>query len=274
MGSKQNRETLPRKPMERFFVNIPYPMLSDRIDEVVARGLSPEIVLDALTLDTLDRKEAQQLAKKLQGEGLEHTIHGPFRDLSPGGDDPKVRAVTRERLHQTMELAGIFRPRCVVFHPGYDPWRYQGYEGLWLQNSVETWEPVVQRAEQIGITLAMENIFEKTPATILSLLKSIGSTRFRYCLDMGHLNVFGQTRLGQWVKTMAPYIVEIHLHDNTGETDDHLPMGAGNIDFPMLWRLIHQYVKQKPLFCLEPGREEDLEASIQGFFQLMGENWE
>ena len=257
--------------MEKFFVNVPYPMLSARIDEVVARGLFPEIVLDASTLDSIDRKEAKGLAKRLQREGLENTMHGPFRDLSPGGADPKVRAVTRERLDQTMELARIFQPRCVVFHSGYDPWRYQGYEHLWLRNSVETWEPVVRRAEQIDTTLAVENVFEKTPVTILSLLGHIRSPRFRHCLDVGHLNVFADTPMDHWLETMTSYIVEIHLHDNTGSRDDHLPIGAGNIDFTTLPRLIRRHLKERPLLSLEPGREKDLEASIRGFLQLMGE---
>ncbi len=77
--------------------------------------------------------------------------------------------------------------------------------------------------------------------------------------------------MDQWVRIMAPYLVEVHLHDNAGSRDDHLPMGEGNIDFPSLFRLIRRHVRVKPLYSLEPGREEDLEPSILGFMQLMGE---
>jgi sugar phosphate isomerase/epimerase len=255
--------------MERFFVNVPYSMLLARIDEVVARGLLPEIVLGAASLDRLDRKRARGLAKRLHREGLENTIHAPFRDLSPGGADPKIRAVTRERLDQTMDVAEIFRPRCVVFHPGFDPWRFEGYERLWLRNSVETWAPVVERAGRVDITVAIENVFEKEPTTIRSLVEQIGSPHFRHCLDVGHLHVFADTSMADWMIIMAPHIVEIHLHDNTGTRDQHLPMGMGNIDFSLLFRLIRQYVKEKPIYALEPSREEDLEASIRGFAEFM-----
>jgi sugar phosphate isomerase/epimerase len=257
--------------MERFFVNVPYPMLIARLEELVTRGLCPEIVFDAYDLDRIDRKEAHRVAETLQKKGLERTMHGPFRDLSPGGADPKVRAVTRERIDQTLELAEILGPLCVVFHSGYDPWRFQGYERLWLRNSVETWTPALERAERIDTTLAVENVFEKTPATILSLVKRFGSPRFRHCLDVGHHNVFADMPMDQWIKTMASYIVEIHLHDNTKERDDHLPPGEGNIDFSMLSRLVHRYVRVKPIYSLEPGREEELEASIQGFFRFIGD---
>lgn len=254
--------------MTQFFVNIPYPILHDRLDDVIAKGLHPEIVLDASTLDRLDRKEAQRLAERLTKEGRDNTLHGPFRDLSPGGVDPKVRAVTRERLDQTMDLAGVFSPKCVLFHSGYDPWRFHGHERLWLQNSLETWRALVEKAEEIDVTIAVENVFERTPATLSALLERIASPHFRHCFDVGHHHVFGTTPIDMWIRTMAPQVAEIHLHDNTGAKDDHLPIGQGNIDFITLVRLVRQHVEPEPLFCLEPGREEDLEPSIRGFLRL------
>jgi sugar phosphate isomerase/epimerase len=134
---------------------------------------------------------------------------------------------------------------------------------------VETWKPIVEQAERIDTTLAVENVFEKTPTTILSLLEHINSPRFRHCLDIGHFNVFADTTIEDWVRTMAPYIVETHLHDNMGGTDNHLPIGQGNIDFQSLSRLIDRYVADPPLWSLEPAREEDLEPTIHAFVQLM-----
>jgi sugar phosphate isomerase/epimerase len=254
--------------MMPFLVNIPYSMLRVRFEEVLAAGLLPEIVFDASTLDNLNKKEARELAQRLRQRGLENTIHGPFRDLSPGGDDPKIRAVTRERLRQTLDLAEIFKPRCVVFHPGYDPWRFQDHNQFWLDRSAETWKPIVERAARMDTILALENVFEKIPTTILSLLERIASPNFGHCLDIGHFNVFAATTIENWVRTMAPHIVEIHLHDNMGETDDHLPIGQGNIDFKRFSRLIDRYLEDQPLWSLEPVREQDLEPSIQGLAQL------
>jgi sugar phosphate isomerase/epimerase len=255
--------------LRRFFVHVPYRAFVDRFEDVITRGLSPEIVLDGMTLDGFDRREAQGLAEKLHTEGLETTIHGPFSDLSPGGADPKVLAVTRERFDQTMAVAEIFRPQCVVFHPGYDPWRFQGYEDVWLENSLETWALVVERAGRIDVTVAIENVFEKNPTTILSLLEGIQSPHFRHCLDVGHINLFGNIPMAQWVEAMAPYIAEIHVHDNRGEKDDHLPIGRGDIDFRRLFRLIRRYAKDEPVWCLEPNHEDDIEPSIRAFTKLM-----
>ncbi len=203
---------------------------------------------------------------------MENTIHGPFRDLSPGGIDSKVLAVTRDRFTQTMELARIFKPKCVVFHSGFDPWRFHGYEHIWLRNSAETWKPVVEKAEEIDTILGVENVFEKTPDTLLSLLTELGSPRFRHCFDVGHFNVFGDTPMEAWLRSMGPHITEIHLHDNDSHSDDHLPLGEGNIDFHLLSRLILRHLKNRPLYSLEPTREEDFERSIRGFLELMRES--
>jgi sugar phosphate isomerase/epimerase len=253
-----------------FFLHVPYPILRTRIDDLIRRGLHPEVVLDACTLDRLDRREAQQLADRLQREGRHTTLHGPFRDLSPGGADPKVRMVTRERFSQTLDLAEIFAPSCVLLHSGYDSWRFFGHESLWLENSVETWAPIVERAKRIGVTIAVENVFEKTPSNILSLLERIRSPHFRHCLDVGHHNAFAETPMDQWIEEMAPYLAEVHLHDNRGKTDDHLAIGAGTVDFPLVFRLLRQYLKTEPIFCLEPGREEYLDATVRAFVQLTG----
>lgn len=256
--------------MKPFFVNVPYPMLLARIEEVVSRGLCPEIVFEATTLDTLDRKEASDLARTLREGGLENTFHGPFRDLSPGALDTRILAVTRERFEQTMAAAEIFTPRCVVFHSGYDPWQYQGYEDPWMESSVETWRHLAERAVQVDTVVAVENVFEKTPSTLQTLLQRVGSSRLRHCFDIGHLSVFGETSMNGWLAVTAPYIVELHLHDNRQDNDDHLPLGTGSIDFARLFRLIQRYVPVEPIYALEPSREEDLEPSIQGFFRFTG----
>jgi sugar phosphate isomerase/epimerase len=245
-------------------------MLRDRIDEAITRRLLPEISIDASALDSFDRKEAEQMAEKLRNHGIESTIHGPFWDLNPGAIDPKIRDVTRERIDHTLDAASVFGASCVVFHPGYDPRSFQGcFKDLWLKYSVETWKPVVDRAEQKGITVALENVYEKTPETLLSLFEQIQSVRFRHCLDVGHLNIFADTPMEEWVKATAHLITEFHLHDNGKKNDDHLPLGKGEIDLPLFSRLIRHYVKGQVFYTLEPAREEDIEDCIQGFLRFM-----
>ena len=79
-------------------VNVPYSMLIHRIDFVIKHRINPEIYFSAKDLDTCNETEVQRVAHTLQQNDLEVSIHGPFMDLSPGGVDPRVKEVTRDRF--------------------------------------------------------------------------------------------------------------------------------------------------------------------------------
>jgi sugar phosphate isomerase/epimerase len=63
--------------------------------------------------------------------------------------------------------------------------------------------------------------------------------------------------------------MELHLHDNDGSGDAHLPVGQGNIDFPGLFQLLRQK-QRRPLLTLEPHSQEHLTESLGGLLQVMG----
>ncbi len=116
------------------------------------------------------------------GNELEITLHGPFMDLSPGGVDQRVKEVTSDRFIKTIELALFFKPKTIVFHPGYEKWKFNGNVNLWLESSLQTWKPLVKEAEETGLTLVIENVFEETPDTIKTLLEEIQFTPFSILL--------------------------------------------------------------------------------------------
>ena len=59
-------------------------------------------------------------------------------DLSPGAVDSKVRAVTIERFSQIFNIAETLKPKVIVFHSGYEKWKYASKIDLWLEGSLIT----------------------------------------------------------------------------------------------------------------------------------------
>jgi sugar phosphate isomerase/epimerase len=59
------------------------------------------------------------------------------------------------------------------------------------------------------------------------------------CLDTGHAAV--NKNAAELVASLGDVIAHFHVHDNHGARDEHLPIGAGSIDFapyvPILERL-------------------------------------
>jgi sugar phosphate isomerase/epimerase len=232
-------------------------MLLTRIDFVIENKINPEIYLSAWDLDKYGEEEFHSISKILKENKLDVTIHAPYMDLSPGGIDQKVKQVTIERFSRVIEIAYHFKPKTIVFHPGYDKWRFDGNVELWLGSSLKTWEPLVDKAEKNGLLLAIENVFEETPDSIKSLLDHIHSPNFRFCFDTGHQNLFSKTTLSQWIECLGDYLVEVHLHDNHKQRDEHLPIGEGGFDFDLFFKLLSIH-KINPIYTIEPHEEAHL----------------
>ena len=245
-------------------VNVPYSMLTHRIDFVIKHRINPEIYFNANDLDTCNETEVQRLAHSLQQNDLEVSIHGPFMDLSPGGVDPRVKEVTQDRFSTTLELARFFKPTTIVFHPGYEERAFDGAVDLWLASSLKTWKPLVKKAEEMGLILAIENVYEEGPDSLRQLLSEIHSPHFRFCFDTGHHHSFSQRKvpLAKWMESLGGYLGEVHLHDNHTESDQHLPMGEGGFDFNQFFNLLSHY-RLKPIYTLEPHQEDHLWRGLE-----------
>jgi sugar phosphate isomerase/epimerase len=243
-------------------INVPYSMLLHRIDFAIENRIHPEIYFSAEDLDTCQDQEVEQLSKTLQKNQLEITLHGPFMDLSPGGVDQRIKEVTIDRISKTIQLANVFRPKMIVFHPGYEKWKFDGNVKLWLESSLQTWRPLVKEAEEMGLTLAVENVFEESPDSIKALLEEIHSPHFRFCFDTGHHNIFSKTPLPLWMEVLGGFLSEVHLHDNHQESDEHLPMGEGKFNFNQFFTLLSQW-DLHPLYTIEPHEEAHLWRGLE-----------
>jgi len=243
-------------------INVPYSMLLQRIDFAIKNRIHPEIYFSAEDLDSCQEKDVKQLSETLRGNALEITLHGPFMDLSPGGADQRVKQVTSDRFLKMIEMAVVFKPKTIVFHPGYEKWKFNGNVDLWLASSLHTWKPLMKEAEELGLTLAIENVFEDSPGPLKVLLEEIDSPYFRFCFDTGHYHVFNKTPLPDWFNALGKYMVEVHLHDNHREMDEHLPIGEGNFDFDQFFKLLSQY-RLNPIYTLEPHEEDHLWRGLQ-----------
>jgi len=228
----------------------------------VEKRINPEIGMDGETLDTVSKKQFQQVASILRDEGLTVTLHGPFYDLVPGGMDKKMLEATRKRLKQAFDLIPIFGPQSIVCHTGYDKKRYYATRDQWLENSVETWSSLLQGLKQTQTTLVIENVYEQTPHMLLNLLQALPGRQVGFCFDTGHMNAFSTTAMQDWLNDLGAFLTQIHLHDNDGQWDDHMAIGDGNIDFEILFGYLER-CSQKPILTLEAHAETSLWKSVE-----------
>ena len=249
-------------------VNAPYRQLVDTYLELFIKySINPEIGFDAAALDRYSETAMGEVARRMAANGRTVTFHGPFMDLAPGGLDETIRKATVRRLQRTMELVPLFGPRSIVFHAGYDANRYHAHREEWLSSSMATWEPLTKMAEEMGVAIHLENVYEQTPEMLLNLIEKISSDYLGFCLDVGHLNVFGEVPLAEWLDALGPYLKEVHLHDNDGLSDAHAPIGYGTVDFEQLFSYLLEK-EMKPLVTLEPHEEATLWRSLESLASL------
>ena len=250
-------------------IGIPFTMLFDTyLDRFLDYRLNPEIGIDAEALERFAISDFQNIAEILHEHHLSITLHGPFIDLSAGSTDPAVKAVTRNRFEQLLELVPVFKPRAVVCHAGYDWQRYGSFKDEWIARSLETWSWLADSLLTHGSTLMLENVYENDPEELATVLDRLKQQRVGWCLDAGHLFAFGNGELQQWLAELGSYIGQLHLHDNHGHNDDHLPLGQGRIDFNLLFAHLESKDLPRPIITLEPHQEEDLWSSLDYLARL------
>lgn len=215
-------------------IHIPFDRIGEHLFLIKEKQINLEILFTSQILDSVKNFEIIEVKDKLDYNPF-ITIHAPYMDLSPGAVDSKVRSVTLERFFHILEIAKILKPEIIVFHSGYEKWKYALNVNLWLEMSLKTWPLILKEAISIGTKIAIENVFEDEPLNLRLLMEEIRSESFGICFDSGHFNLFSRIPLKEWLNQLRPYIIELHLHDNNGTFDDHFAIGEGSFDFNTLF---------------------------------------
>lgn len=252
-----------REVLKKIQVHVPFYLLREKLLRNVIRDrMNPEIGFNHHDLDRYHTDDFREVADRLADAGLLVTFHAPFMDLRPGALDPRIRQISCDRLRQLFDLIPWFRPRSVVCHPSFDERYYISAEARWLENSLETWRSLLGIIRGMETIIALENVYERNPAQMRPLLEALASPQVRFCFDAGHANAFGGAPLGLWIDDLADFLGEIHIHDNHGTDDEHLPVGEGNIPFADLFSMLRQR-NLRPIFTVESHSKQRLRRTLE-----------
>ena len=211
-------------------IHVPFGRLGELSPILKEHSLSVELYILSADMDALGADWLRR-TKGLLDYGPEISIHAPFMDLSPGAIDEKVRAVTISRFEKALLMARDLGAKTVVFHSGYEKWKYALQIEIWLEKSVLTWGPLIELARGDGIRIAIENIFEDSPENLIALFERLGCQHFGLCFDTGHFNLFSKSPVESWLPPLKKHLIELHIHDNDGSCDAHRPIGEGTFPF-------------------------------------------
>ena len=175
--------------------------------------------------------DPEQAAETIADCGLRvWSVHGGLGGGAISTEETERRA-TVEREVVRLESAAEFAPCPYVIHyldRTHDRAKKEAY-----RRSVEE---LLREAERLDITLAVETAPDKAAnerypdsREIAAFVRSFDSPHLSICIDLNHSNLAED--LPEVAANCAGLISTVHVSDNHGEYEDHLPPGQGIIDY-------------------------------------------
>ncbi len=243
------------------------------VDLAVRYGLGIEVMAFAYA-DTLDgnwRDVLAQYQRLLEPVPGLITMHGPFMDMAAGSPDAQINAVCKGRFRHAIRIAAELGAEIVVLHANFIAAIHTAdYRKGWQQRNVAFWSDIATYAQALGVTVAVENMWEFDPDIIGDVLKTIDHPNLRACIDVGHAHLYSDVPFTKWIETLKPYLIHVHTNNNDGVLDIHGGLGGGVLDYATLLPLLRA-LPQPPSLTMEMDNTADMEASLS-FFQLAEQN--
>lgn len=172
------------------------------------------------------------------------SIHGPYADLSVGSRDKDIVKVTKKRLNEGYNIAKELGAKKIVYHNGYTPNTYTKKE--WINNATIFWNDFLADKDD-NIDIHIENTMEKDYLFIKELVDNVNHKNFSICLDIGHVNVFSNISVNEWLEGLGDRIKHFHIHNNYGSKDSHSSIESGNINIIELIKYINKNLKNSSI---------------------------
>lgn len=178
----------------------------------------------------------QEIKDLLARYQLRPIVHSCYMDINMASLDSHLRETAVQKNLRCLEFAAFLEAEYLVVHPGNLNRKYPAslLPEAWecLQQSLKS---LTAQEESGQVTIALENGWNGDNHSIIrngdehaALIESVASPALKALFDIGHANTFG-VDLTAYLNRVQPYLAGIHLHDNSGTKDEHLPLGRGAI---------------------------------------------
>ena len=173
----------------------------------------------------------------LETTNMKFSIHGPFSDINLAAFDLGTRKYTIKTFLEIIDICARLEIGPVTVHPG-------------VIGPIQHWDrpralkfirgglkALANEANDNSMLIALENMPDMrftTGQTAKEMKKFMKDLEIGMCFDIGHAHTTGQ--IAEMLQ-LKEHFINIHIHDNMGDKDSHLPLGQGTIDFSVLKEL-------------------------------------
>lgn len=211
----------------------------DRFIRCEARHI--ELMIDGQGWDSV-RGEMEETADLLKEKPVTYTVHMPVWDVNLTCQNAVMREAVKELIRESIVFASRLGASYVVIHPGFHRCPLFDRERE-KELAKESMLELLDFNRRYGMLLLVENVGVHgsslfTPEEFTSFLNDMPSET-GYLLDIGHAHV-NRWDICKMISDLKGRLYAVHLHDNHGTSDEHLPMGEGTVDWDSVFEAIRQ----------------------------------
>lgn len=223
------------------------------LSQIAGRGFhGVEIFATRSHFDYSNRSEVRSIGHALGDHRLHLTsLHAPTsRDLSinrEGGTPLSITEVERVRrieamdeLKRVLDVAEDLPFSRMILHMGGSR---ETAEPRKRDAAFSSLEHLTLHAKHLGVTVCIENTTSEMgePAYLRAFVDETRLAGLRFNFDIGHAHLAEGPEADRLAKSFEPlrnFVASVHIHDNHGEKDEHLPPYDGTIDWPAALKLL------------------------------------
>lgn len=218
-------------------------------------------------LDYHDKQAVKEVARQLNELGIEaYSFHAPFSKIDITSLDKNEQNESVHEIFQAAESAALLNVRHFVMHPGPEKVMNPPEDERMkrLHNAANVLKKVAQKCKELKIGFTLENMLPHllfgNVRDMLWIMGAIDEINIGTCLDTGHANISGD--IINVMYKLSHHLQLLHINDNRGKDDLHLPPGKGEIDWNLLLRQLSEVGFHGGLILELSSREDNNEEIV------------
>lgn len=239
--------------------------IEQNVEQLIECGADKvELLMDGPLWDAIDEQIAK-MSRILPKYEVGYSIHPPAWDTSLTSENRTIREASFLEYKKAIQFAHMIEAEHVVIHPGFCVSPVFD-KAIARKRAREAINQLCEIAKPLGVKLAVENVGYKgssifTEDEFVYFLDDIDETA-GFLLDTGHayLNSWDIPKL---IRRIHNRLLAIHLHDNGGEKDEHMPIREGTMEWEQIFDVLKE-LQPSCQFILEYVTGTDLNKLEQG----------
>jgi sugar phosphate isomerase/epimerase len=188
---------------------------------------------DRAAIETVDTGLLRRTLRRLGLEAVGHTAWY----LPIGSPMSQLRKAAVSAVGEYLRAFADVGVAAVTVHADWPTGMFTEAEGLAWQ--IESLTSIRASGERMGVKIMYEQATREwdTPENMERVLGAVPGLLCH--LDLGHCHLHGRDPAAM-VRRFAGRLYHVHVHDNTGQSDLHLPPGTGSIRWPEVFAALRE----------------------------------